>query len=250
MLKFFRKIRQGLLEKGKFQQYVLYAFGEILLVVIGILIALQINNWNQDKKDRESERYFLSQLVLEIDEDILALEQENNRLQNQLPAIENLLVVLNKEPLTKEDFNRSVINYINTCWYAMAFKSNSATFEEMKSSGKLGLIKDKKLRNRVVIFYNAMANLENVFIEANEFGRPHVIDMALKKGFVKYLKYQKATFSKYYSDETLYEMRKYKDELINQAANQNWDVFEIKPIIDNHLEKMKNISSEIKNHLN
>ena len=50
MIKFFRKIRQRLLTENKFSKYLLYAFGEILLVVIGILIALQINNWNEEVK--------------------------------------------------------------------------------------------------------------------------------------------------------------------------------------------------------
>ena len=49
MIKFFRKIRQKLLTQNKFSKYLLYAVGEIVLVVIGILIALQINNWNQDR---------------------------------------------------------------------------------------------------------------------------------------------------------------------------------------------------------
>jgi hypothetical protein len=47
MLKFFRKIRQNLLEESKFRKYLVYALGEIVLVVVGILIPLQINNWNE-----------------------------------------------------------------------------------------------------------------------------------------------------------------------------------------------------------
>lgn len=52
MLRFFRQIRQGLLTHNKFSKYLLYAIGEIVLVVLGILIALQINTWNEDRKDR------------------------------------------------------------------------------------------------------------------------------------------------------------------------------------------------------
>ena len=53
MIKFFRKIRQSLLSENKISKYLLYAIGEILLVVIGILIALSINNWNQERKNKE-----------------------------------------------------------------------------------------------------------------------------------------------------------------------------------------------------
>ena len=62
MLRFFRQIRQRLLTDNKFSKYLLYAVGEILLVVIGILIALQINNWNEWRKDREKEREVLYEL--------------------------------------------------------------------------------------------------------------------------------------------------------------------------------------------
>ncbi len=55
MIKFFRKIRQRLLTENKFSRYLIYAIGEIVLVVIGILIALQINNWNEDYKLEKQE---------------------------------------------------------------------------------------------------------------------------------------------------------------------------------------------------
>ena len=62
MINFFRKIRQKLLSENKFSIYMLYAIGEIVLVVIGILIALQINNWNEFKKERVKEQKILASL--------------------------------------------------------------------------------------------------------------------------------------------------------------------------------------------
>jgi hypothetical protein len=63
MLTFFRKIRKALLDSGRISRYLLYAFGEILLVVVGILIALQINNWNEWRKERIQETKVLTELV-------------------------------------------------------------------------------------------------------------------------------------------------------------------------------------------
>ncbi|MCB0541656.1 MAG: hypothetical protein KDE33_29385, partial [Bacteroidetes bacterium] len=61
MIKFFRKIRQNLLSEGKTVKYLKYALGEIILVVIGILIALQFNNWNENRKnDKIEENYLIS----------------------------------------------------------------------------------------------------------------------------------------------------------------------------------------------
>ena len=62
MIKFFRQIRFKLMETGKTSRYFKYAIGEIILVVIGILIALQINNWNENRKEQAKERTYLNNL--------------------------------------------------------------------------------------------------------------------------------------------------------------------------------------------
>ena len=62
MIKFFRKIRQKLLAENKFSKYLVYAIGEIALVMIGILLALQVNNWNEQRKDRNTEQKILNDL--------------------------------------------------------------------------------------------------------------------------------------------------------------------------------------------
>ncbi|MBO3115440.1 hypothetical protein J4050_01695 [Winogradskyella sp. DF17] len=62
MIKFFRKIRYTLLNENKTGKYIKYAIGEIILVVIGILIALQINNWNQSRKEAKQEQLILKKL--------------------------------------------------------------------------------------------------------------------------------------------------------------------------------------------
>ena len=66
MIKFFRKIRQNLLSEGKTGKYLKYAIGEIVLVVIGILIALSINNWNNNQQDKRTEQATLKALLSEF----------------------------------------------------------------------------------------------------------------------------------------------------------------------------------------
>jgi len=70
MIKFFRKIRQKLLTENKFSKYLLYAIGEIILVVIGILIALQINNANENRKITETKKEYYRQILLDLDKEI------------------------------------------------------------------------------------------------------------------------------------------------------------------------------------
>ncbi|MBK7871751.1 MAG: hypothetical protein IPJ74_14270 [Saprospiraceae bacterium] len=74
MLQFFRSIRRRLLESGKVKSYVLYAIGEILLVVIGILLALQVNNWNEARKARAIEHEYLLSLREEFKANLKELD--------------------------------------------------------------------------------------------------------------------------------------------------------------------------------
>ena len=80
MIKFFRSIRKDLMEKNKTGKYLKYAIGEIVLVVIGILIALSINNWNEKRKERALEKNLLENLVEN-------LEQNTERLIIQIERI-------------------------------------------------------------------------------------------------------------------------------------------------------------------
>ena len=66
MIRFFRKIRQDLLSDNKFSKYFIYAIGEIVLVMIGILLALQVNTWNKQKNDHKEEKQILTQLKAEF----------------------------------------------------------------------------------------------------------------------------------------------------------------------------------------
>ena len=70
MIKFFRKIRQQLLTENKFSKYLLYAIGEIVLVVIGIMIALQLNNRNQEKQEQVALNGYLNSIAKNIESDI------------------------------------------------------------------------------------------------------------------------------------------------------------------------------------
>ena len=83
MIKFFRKIRQNLLSEGKTGKYFKYAIGEILLVVIGILIALQINNWNEKRKIKIAEIEILQNLKTELKYNLEDLEKINRQHKSE-----------------------------------------------------------------------------------------------------------------------------------------------------------------------
>ena len=71
MLKFFRTIRQKLLAQHKIGQYLKYAIGETILIVVGILIALQIDNWNENRKEKADVKTHLQNLIADLKSDII-----------------------------------------------------------------------------------------------------------------------------------------------------------------------------------
>ncbi len=93
MIKFFRKIRQQILTENKFSKYLIYAVGEIVLVVIGILIALQVNNWKNEINDSKTEHITLMQLKTDFENNDQLIEngirEHKDHLNNQIRTIKN-----------------------------------------------------------------------------------------------------------------------------------------------------------------
>jgi len=139
MIKFFRKIRQNLLMENKTGKYFKYAIGEIVLVVIGILIALQINNWNEQRKDRTKEHILLNQLLEDYQANLIQLEEKMATREKMIISAVELLEAFDYPQRANRD---SVIRKI-------AVIGNDPTFDPIKndlnSSENLRLIRNVKL---------------------------------------------------------------------------------------------------------
>jgi hypothetical protein len=147
MIKFFRKIRQKMLTENKFSKYFLYAIGEIVLVVIGILIALQINNANEIRKERDKEIISLSNLKADLVSEIENTERFATYRYDKAVACSNLLNLA--EPNTISD----VQEYTNTYEKVFIWNTyvpNNNTFKELLSSGNLRMIKNDTIKNKLL----------------------------------------------------------------------------------------------------
>jgi len=111
MLKFFRKIRQKLLQENKIGSYLKYAIGEIFLVVIGILIALQINNANEAHKARQSERVVLNNLVQDLQADSLSY-RENLASLVKINDLHQVLYEIGVKGMNSEIENPNLIRFM------------------------------------------------------------------------------------------------------------------------------------------
>tara|TARA_R110002074_G_scaffold257269_3_gene429735 strand:- start:4907 stop:5674 length:768 start_codon:yes stop_codon:yes gene_type:complete len=145
MIKFFRKIRQQLLAENKFSRYLIYAIGEIILVVIGILLALSINNWNENFKQNHIENDYLIALKEEFKHNSLVLEKvmklNNLNIENALKLSHQMGP--DKPEITEKEFSTLAVNMTN---WEVQYRPNRAVIEEIISSGKLSIFSNDKLK--------------------------------------------------------------------------------------------------------
>ena len=109
MIKFFRKIRQKLVSENKFSRYLLYAIGEIILVVIGIILALQLNNWNEQRKLKAQEAELLSYALENIKRDSIIISDVLNELDDIIRIHKDFIAVINNEKQQGEVKNIDLI---------------------------------------------------------------------------------------------------------------------------------------------
>ena len=169
MIKFFRKIRQNLLSEGKTGKYFKYAIGEIVLVVIGILIALQINNWNEVKKEREYEHYILKEIGTNLSADETQIKEIYNQRQKTQKSIKRMLNYLKKKEVIKDTFAFDLGQLFT---FERYFPIRTA-YEVSKSRGLP--ISNSELRTQIANYYeyeqykvqSSIKDIENVFL--NDF---------------------------------------------------------------------------------
>ena len=149
MIKFFRKIRQKLLSESKFSKYLIYAVGEIILVVIGILIALQINNWNESDKQSKKQLELLKSLRNELKADILYMSREDS-IYSTYEEDFKLGIKLFYKSQNIKDID-TVSQFTKQLWNDFAINKN--TYNEMVSSGDMYKIENKPLQRNIVKYY-------------------------------------------------------------------------------------------------
>jgi hypothetical protein len=156
MIKFFRKIRQNLVMQNKTGKYFKYAIGEILLVVIGILIALQINNWNDLRKNKKYEKEILYLINQNLKNDSIALSTELLKSSESNEITDRLL-----EQVSLGNYSDSLNNWLGKIISFERFKSQSSAFEVLKSKG-IDIISDTELQLELISYYDE--SIHNVYV--------------------------------------------------------------------------------------
>jgi hypothetical protein len=148
MFRFFRQIRLSLLTDNRRSRYLLYALGEIFLVVIGILLALQIDTWNTERMDRLKEREYLRNLIEDLDTQQVQVNAQIEHETLMRAQCQKALKHLSAENIDIDSVNRYLASVTRR-----TFVVNDPTFQDLKSSGNILIIRDNTLRKTLLSFY-------------------------------------------------------------------------------------------------
>lgn len=144
-----------LLTENKFSKYLAYAIGEIFLVVIGILIALKVNNWDQSRKTRIIEHYSLERLHLESEDIVKYLNEEIVRSQNIINAVDHSANALHNKSLDTLSEDEFAFGIYSVEFYP-AITPPKNVFEELKNTGKIQNIQSEKVTKSISDYYDGL----------------------------------------------------------------------------------------------
>ncbi len=183
MANFFRRVRQQLFIKNRFAKYLVYAFGEILLVVIGILIALQVNNLNEQRKSDAKEKKYLVSMRSELLNNLELVKTETEGLNRSFNGQRELIALMNAEKDTVSDKELSQI-LARSFSSVFELRYQDGTFKELLYSGGLISINNDSIKNEVTSWEGRM-----IAVRKQEKGvydaREKIIDYMIDNGAFK-----------------------------------------------------------------
>lgn len=163
MIKFFRKIRQHLLAEGKTGKYLKYAIGEIVLVVIGILIALQINNWNEDRKEFRKSKALLEEFKRDLARDTV----ESNYVTSLLVR----RIDIESWALHLTSYNTSQLDSLKLVFLGPYYQQpiTVRTFNKLQNSENPNLSGFEDLQNNLTKYYTDTKYLLDAYNEEEKY---------------------------------------------------------------------------------
>ena len=243
MIKFFRKIRYTLMEQNKTGKYFKYALGEIVLVVIGILIALQINNWNEHRKERVEERALLSQLQSEFESNRKQLNEKIIIRNNMIAASFKLLDFIDHPEKRHSDSVNT--NLVQT----LLVPTFDPVVNDIISSGRIQLLKNNRLKELLTLWTSEIVQVTEEEVNWREYKlrmySPFLIKQASTRSILNQY-WQNNTMETFYLDKGT----TVKFDLKNSLTHTDFsNIFE-SPDFEDHLAvcatdaKIANIQSE------
>lgn len=186
MSKIFRTFRFQNIELGKIKKYILYALGEIALIMFGVLLALYISNRNEERKNRVEEKKILSQVVKDLEQDLISFNRDYTKKNQFLTAC----LSGSRNQVSIDSLSFYIDNYF-------AFFKTNASYIGLKDGGRLSLIQDEELKTKLITYYEKQYDMLNAFGDFhksyhNDQIIPMLLDLPKSKDRTVKLNFEKA----------------------------------------------------------
>jgi hypothetical protein len=162
MIRFSRTIRQNLLAQGRVTRYFTYAIGEIVLVVIGILIALSINNWNQERIQNSKSQELLRGIRKDLDQDITTLTRMINHYEDRMSFFDRHLPSDEFSNLPTDTLEKIIDGY------AGSFYHTTQSYEKVKNLGISQICSDSSLSERIDNYYSRSLEFTKIIVQHDQ----------------------------------------------------------------------------------
>ncbi len=245
MIKFFRHIRQTLIMENKTSKYFKYAIGEIVLVVIGILIALQINTWNENTKDRRYEFEILKNLKSELIPNLKQVKAKQQDCFDDMAAIKYILNEISSKnksiPSKKLDSLTMAISNFPT------FDPFHGVIDEIIASGKINLIRNDSLRLKITSWKGLCEDAEEIEILGIQQSTTRFVPYLTPYISLRNLSSDEVGISAFkWKSDALLEDKIYENFLSNYRIFHKILIPRYQDIIDNMNEMIRLIDDNIK----
>jgi len=216
MIALFRKNRKEMAEQNRLAQYLRYAIGEIVLVVVGILIALQINQWNEQRKGRKTEKFFLENLLVSIDNSKEELERVEKDSEAGYRSSDTLLGMIAEGVMPDL---RVLDSLVFDSMDHSIYSADQAVVKEIISTGNLSLIQNKSLRQLIASWDSRMHEINKFELHTKDRSKEFVSFLG---DYVDIVRVYKDSTSSMISEESARELignKRFHNNLASMMVN-------------------------------
>lgn len=142
-----------MISNNRIGRYLAYAVGEILLIVIGILIAVELSNLNEQRRAVDLERAYLARIASEVRSNIAMFSADRETASAAQRVIERFSASLNNSSATDAELVKATIDYFKTGWLFPNFNPTTTTFDDLEATGNLQVIRNNPTRQSIIELY-------------------------------------------------------------------------------------------------
>lgn len=225
MIKFFRKIRQKLVQENRVSKYLLYAIGEIILVVVGILLALQINSWNQQRINNNKEIELLVDLKAEFQYNLTELEESININKKVSQSCIELTEIIRANTIAKK--RDKVDELLIAIGNFNSFDARTGVSSEIVNSDKLSILKNEVLRRQLSNWLTFIIDCEEDILFRSDNYTINLMPFLMKRfplangELTKKLAFDKNNYLETYKEKSPFKYNLSQNDLM-EFENQIW----------------------------